>query len=122
EARARAGVAVSIIGRLKVKNSVLPEPRGLPIRLHTRSMIRDGSWAFVGSQSLRSLELDARREVGIVFRDPKAVGRLLKTFREDWESKAQPAVRRVTAAEAQAEGLASATKVAKKVAKAIVED
>ena len=58
------------------------------MRLHTRSIIRDGTWAFVGSQSLRALELDSRREVGIIFRDPKVVARLAKTFEDDWEAKA----------------------------------
>ena len=42
------------------------------MRLHTRSIVRDGRYAFIGSQSLRQLELDARREVGIIFRDPTA--------------------------------------------------
>ena len=34
------------------------------MRLHTRTIIRDGAQAFIGSQSLRGHELDARREVG----------------------------------------------------------
>ena len=69
----------------------------------------------MGSQSLRSLELDARREVGIIFRDPKAVARFAKTFEEDWEAKER------LAATAEQEPV-SAAKVAKKVAKAVVED
>ena len=36
--------------------------RGL--RLHVRAIVRDRKAAFVGSQSLRKLELDKRREVG----------------------------------------------------------
>ncbi|HEX4273715.1 MAG TPA: phospholipase D-like domain-containing protein [Bryobacteraceae bacterium] len=122
EARARAGVTISIIGQLKVRNSVLPEPRTLPIRLHTRSIIRDESWAFVGSQSLRALELDARREVGIIFHDPKVIARLTKTFREDWESKGQSQPIRVSADEARAEDQVSASRLAKKVAKAVADD
>ncbi len=35
-------------------------------RLHVRAIIRDGAAAFVGSQSLRKLELDGRREVGLI--------------------------------------------------------
>lgn len=53
-------------------------------RLHVRSMIRDGDTGFVGSQSLRALELDARREVGIITRDPKVVKRMTEVFEEDW--------------------------------------
>ncbi len=122
EARARAGVNVKIIGKLKAKSTVLAAPKTLQIRLHTRSIIRDGSWAFVGSQSLRSLELDARREVGIIFRDPKAVARLAKTFEEDWEAKEQPAAQPISAAESEQLGEASAAKLAKQVAKAVVDD
>jgi cardiolipin synthase len=122
EARARAGVAIKIIGKLKAKSSVLQPPKTLHIRLHTRSIIRDGSWAFVGSQSLRSLEMDARREVGIIFRDPKVVGRIAKTFEDDWETKEQPAAQPLSAAETEQQDQASAAKVAKRVAKAVADD
>ena len=122
ESRARAGVDVRIIGKLKNKSTVLQEAKSLHIRLHTRSIIRDGSWAFVGSQSLRSLELDARREVGIIFRDPKVVARLARTFEDDWEAKGQAAAKPVSAAEAEHLEQASAANVAKKVAKAVAED
>ena len=47
-------------------------------------MIRDGDTVFVGSQSLRALELDARREVGLIARDPKVVKRMQEVFEEDW--------------------------------------
>ena len=55
------------------------------LRLHTRTIIRDGKHAFVGSQSLRAAELDARREVGVIFSDRKIVPSLVKVFREDWQ-------------------------------------
>ena len=58
-----------------------PFPDG---RLHVRAIIRDGSRAFVGSQSLRKLELDGRREIGIIVREPKLVKRLAATFETDW--------------------------------------
>jgi cardiolipin synthase A/B len=122
EARVRAGVSIRIIGKLKSKSTVLPPPETLQIRLHTRSIIRDSSWAFVGSQSLRSLELDARREVGIIFRDPKVVARLAKTFEDDWKSRGEVTAQPLSKAETEQQDLASAAKVAKKVAKAIAED
>lgn len=121
EARVNAGVTVRIIGKLKARSSVLAAAKTLHIRLHTRCMVRDGSWAFVGSQSLRSIELDGRREVGILFRDPKVVGRLAKTFREDWETQEQ-AAQPLSAAETEQQEQASAAKVAKKVAKAVADD
>jgi phosphatidylserine/phosphatidylglycerophosphate/cardiolipin synthase-like enzyme len=122
EARVRAGVVVRIIGKLKTTSSLLPPARTLSMRLHTRSIVRDGSWAFVGSQSLRSLELDARREVGIIFRDAAAVAPIVKTFEEDWEAKGQPAPVAISAAESEQREQASAARVAKKVAKAVADD
>jgi phosphatidylserine/phosphatidylglycerophosphate/cardiolipin synthase-like enzyme len=122
EVRARAGVDVRIIGKLAGRPSALPAARTLQVRLHTRTIVRDGTWAFVGSQSLRALELDARREVGIIFRDPKCVDRILKTFQSDWESKAEAVAESLGENEpAEAEG-ASVARVAKKVAKAVVDN
>ena len=122
EARFNAGVAVRIIGKLKAQSGVLAAAKALRMRLHTRAIIRDGSWAFVGSQSLRAMELDARREVGIIFRDPKVVARLAKTFEEDWEEKEQTTAPHLSAGETEQQDQASAAKVAKKVAKAIADD
>jgi phosphatidylserine/phosphatidylglycerophosphate/cardiolipin synthase-like enzyme len=88
--RKKAGVEIKIIGKV-VHNSKGLEVRKLShLRLHTRSMISDGQSAFLGSQSLRKAELDARREVGIIFRDRRVISRLLKIFRDDWAS-AEPA-------------------------------
>ena len=55
-------------------------------RLHARTIIRDGNEAFVGSQSLRQLELDARREIGIIFRDRKVVSAIAALFDNDWNA------------------------------------
>jgi cardiolipin synthase len=120
QARAKAGVTVNIIGKLTATSTTLPEPRRLRMRLHTRSIIRDGSWAFVGSQSLRTLELDSRREIGIIFRDPKVVSQIAKTFRDDWESGGTAANHPLSPGEAAELDSASASKVARKVAKAVV--
>lgn len=123
ESRVRAGVAVKIIGRLAAHKGILSEAHPSPIRLHTRSIIRDGTWAFVGSQSLRAPELDSRREVGIIFHDPKVVGRLASTFRDDWEAKGgSVATATASAGEVAQKEAASAAKVARKVAKAIARE
>ena len=53
-------------------------------RLHVRAMVRDCDTAFVGSQSLRALELDGRREVGLITRDEKIVKRIVEVFEADW--------------------------------------
>src|SRR5262245_58612058 len=83
EQRAKAGVDVRIIGKLLQKESSIPVQK-LAMRLHTRTIIRDGKTAFVGSQSLRELELDHRREIGAIFRDADAVSRLVEVFQQDW--------------------------------------
>jgi phosphatidylserine/phosphatidylglycerophosphate/cardiolipin synthase-like enzyme len=60
-------------------------------RLHTRTIVCDRREAFVGSQSLRKAELDARREVGLIVRGKKVVSGLLDTFEADWAVKASEA-------------------------------
>jgi phosphatidylserine/phosphatidylglycerophosphate/cardiolipin synthase-like enzyme len=82
--KAKAGVDIRVIGRVGKRAGNLRVQKLPGLRLHVRAMIRDGDTAFVGSQSLRALELDARREVGLIFKDPKVVKRLQEVFEEDW--------------------------------------
>jgi len=49
-----------------------------------RAIIRDGRRAFLGSQSLRKLELDKRREIGAIVTDAAVVKQMQKVFEEDW--------------------------------------
>ncbi len=116
EERAKAGVEVKIIGRLSRGGANLSVRKLAQMRLHTRTIIRDGRQGFVGSQSLRALELDARREIGVIFQDVKVVSRLSKIFHEDWGLKEQAIQAGVK------EELPPAAKVAKKVARAVVKD
>jgi phosphatidylserine/phosphatidylglycerophosphate/cardiolipin synthase-like enzyme len=53
-------------------------------RLHIRAIIRDGRRAFLGSQSLRRIELDERREIGVIVTDGLAVKQIHTVFEEDW--------------------------------------
>jgi cardiolipin synthase A/B len=82
-ARARAGVDVRIIGHVAREGTGLLCAR-LKFRQHVRAIVRDASDAFLGSQSLRTLELDGRREVGLLIDDAKAVKELRDTFEADW--------------------------------------
>ncbi|HEY4054074.1 MAG TPA: phospholipase D-like domain-containing protein [Terriglobales bacterium] len=86
EERKKAGVEVRVVGSASGKRLGACELKRM--RLHTRTIIRDHSSAFVGSQSLRQLELDARREIGVIIRDASAVKQLVRTFEEDWSSAA----------------------------------
>ena len=80
----KAGVDVRIIGKMAKRGGDLRVQKMPGGRLHVRAMVRDGDEAFVGSQSLRALELDGRREVGLFTKDAKVVKRILDVFEEDW--------------------------------------
>jgi phosphatidylserine/phosphatidylglycerophosphate/cardiolipin synthase-like enzyme len=81
--RIKAGVEVKIIGAVEAKWNISGEP--FPgKRMHVRAMVCDGKRAFVGSQSLRRLELESRREVGIIVTDDVVVGQLKQYFELDW--------------------------------------
>ena len=86
--RAKAGVQIKIIGTIGKQNPGLDVRNLSKMRLHTRTIIRDRREAFVGSQSLRTAELDSRREVGVIVREPKVVQGLIKTFESDWAASA----------------------------------
>jgi phosphatidylserine/phosphatidylglycerophosphate/cardiolipin synthase-like enzyme len=79
------GVDVRVIGKVGKRANDLPHEKYPGKRLHVRAIVRDGREAFVGSQSMRKLELDKRREVGLIFRDAAAVAELIKTFECDWK-------------------------------------
>ena len=81
--RAKAGVEIRMLGKLE-KKDVEASVEKFPGKLHARVIIQDGRKAFVGSQSLRRLELDGRREVGVIFTDPNIVRQLISTFESDW--------------------------------------
>ncbi len=103
EERAKAGVEIRIVGALTRK-------------MHTRMILRDGQNVFIGSQSLRTAELDTRREVGLIFRDLKIASRLAQTFDNDWNLAED-------AGEQKSRDAASSfAKVAKKVAKAVTKE
>jgi cardiolipin synthase A/B len=82
--RAKHGVDVRVIGKVGNNAHDLPHEKYPGKRLHVRAIVRDRRDAFVGSQSLRRLELDSRREAGIIVRNAQVVGELLATFEEDW--------------------------------------
>jgi cardiolipin synthase A/B len=82
--RARAGVDVRVIGRVSRKGRHLNARKLAGLRLHARAMVRDRGWLFVGSQSLRELELDARREIGVVLEDQDAARAVAALFEQDW--------------------------------------
>jgi len=81
--RARRGVRIRIIGSLKetIEGVRVEKPSA---RLHVRAIIRDGTRAFVGSQSLRRVELEDRRELGVLISNPTVTRQLMEIFEADW--------------------------------------
>jgi phosphatidylserine/phosphatidylglycerophosphate/cardiolipin synthase-like enzyme len=88
QARVKEGVDVRVIGKV-AKGCGIEARKMADLRLHVRAMVRDGAATFVGSQSLRKLELDGRREVGLIVNDPAVAKRLQEVFEADW-LEAQP--------------------------------
>jgi cardiolipin synthase len=89
KARAEAGVKVRVLGAVEKKWEGELSWRVRPfktMKLHVRCMVRDRQAAFVGSQSLRKLELDERREVGVITKDRRTVSRIAATFAADWKA------------------------------------
>jgi phosphatidylserine/phosphatidylglycerophosphate/cardiolipin synthase-like enzyme len=85
EERIRAGVRVRILGGT-VASKKIPALKLTRLRLHTRGIVRDGKQLFLGSQSLRKLELDARREIGVIVQGGKIVNAFTAVFEDDWKA------------------------------------
>ena len=89
--RRKAGVEIRVIGKLEKAIDGVESRKLTGLRLHVRAMIRDGKTAFVGSQSLRRLELDGRREVGLIVNDTRIAKKMLAVFEADWAKSAPTA-------------------------------
>ena len=87
--RAESGVKIKVLGSVEKKWAEELAWRVRPfktMKLHVRCLVRDGAALFVGSQSLRKLELDERREVGLITKDRRTVGRVAALFAGDWKA------------------------------------
>ena len=87
--RADAGVEIRIIGTLEKSLNGVKVRKLSDLRLHVRAIIRDAREAFIGSQSLRRLELEGRREVGIIIKNGGIVRRMQAVFEADWRKKSR---------------------------------
>jgi cardiolipin synthase A/B len=82
--RAAKGVTVRVIGSVKGKDAGINTRKLATMRMHVRAIVRDGTRAFVGSQSLRKDELENRREIGLIITNPVVARKLLQVFESDW--------------------------------------
>ena len=92
--RAARGVHVRVIGNVKGKEGSIDTRALTTMRLHVRAIVRDGTHAFVGSQSLRRDELENRREVGLIINNPVVAKKLLQIFEADWADSAKRKVKK----------------------------
>lgn len=109
-----SGAEVRVLSRASAKGGNI-QVRRLPARLHLRAILRDGNTAFLGSQSLRKLELEARREIGLIVRDKKIVKQMEAIFEKDWK-RSEPVIEDTDLTSAI---VVPAKKVAKEVARQI---
>jgi phosphatidylserine/phosphatidylglycerophosphate/cardiolipin synthase-like enzyme len=91
--RSKNGVEIRMFGKVGKGASGIVARKLPDMRLHVRAIVRDGSAAFMGSQSLRKLELDGRREVGVIITDSRIAKKMQAVFEADWshtpEAKAE---------------------------------
>lgn len=113
----RGPCGLRIVGRVASRRNALDVRRLPQMRLHTRTIVRDRHQVFLGSQSLRELELDARREVGVIIRDSKVVNAVMRIFEEDWSSTGAP-----NAELAAQEAVAPISKAASRAAEVVAKD
>ncbi|HET9181140.1 MAG TPA: phospholipase D-like domain-containing protein [Candidatus Angelobacter sp.] len=112
EERRQAGVKIKIIGHA-ARGSRLNTRALRRMRLHTRVIIRDARQAFLGSQSLRKVELDSRREIGVIVGSAKIVSSLMTVFEDDWKASSPQDVSEKKKVNGRAD------RAARKVAKAV---
>ena len=87
--RAKAGMDVRILGAVSGRGAGLHVEQLQDLRLHVRAIVRDGIETFIGSQSVRGIELDRRREVGIVVRDRRIATQIQTVFEADWARRVE---------------------------------
>ena len=84
--RARAGIEVRVIGRMKKSEAPVVVQEREASRLHVRAIIQDDQRVFIGSQSMRRVALERRREIGLIVRDSGVVASVADVFEGDWEA------------------------------------
>ena len=84
EERVKAGVEIRVIGKMDKCPDGILACKLADLRPHLRVIVRDGQQAFVGSQSLRKLQLDNRREIGVIVTDSRIAKRIQSVFEADW--------------------------------------
>jgi phosphatidylserine/phosphatidylglycerophosphate/cardiolipin synthase-like enzyme len=85
KSKVKDGVEVRVIGKTGKGAQGIEAVKLGDRRLHVRAVIIDGKEVFIGSQSLRKLELDSRREIGLICRTAAVARRVAQIFELDWQ-------------------------------------
>jgi phosphatidylserine/phosphatidylglycerophosphate/cardiolipin synthase-like enzyme len=104
--RLKAGIEIRVIGKID-KIDGIPACKLADLRPHLRAIIRDGQQAFLGSQSLRKLQLDNRREIGVIVTDSRIAKRIQAVFESDWAQSVPKKVEKAVAEKAAAAATSS---------------
>jgi cardiolipin synthase A/B len=84
EALSESGVEIKVIGEMDRRVKSIEVKKIPDLHLHTQAIIRDRKQVFFGSQSLRKIELEARREIGLITGDEEVVKSFFVIFELDW--------------------------------------
>lgn len=88
--KAASGVEVRVLGSkasIHARGSRIEYRQITRFKMHAKCTVVDGERAFIASMNLRSVSLDARREVGVLVDDAKAVAEIEHVFESDWTQK-----------------------------------
>jgi len=85
QSKVKEGVEVRVIGKVGKGAQGIDSVKLADRRLHVRAIVVDGKEVFIGSQSLRKLELDGRRELGLICRLAPVARRVAQIFELDWQ-------------------------------------
>lgn len=87
--KASIGCNIKIIGEDTSYDEVVPNFHVRKLaryKLHAKCIVVDGTRFFIGSQNLRPVSLDRRREVGLIVEDDAMARKIERVFDEDWDN------------------------------------
>ncbi|HKV41393.1 MAG TPA: phospholipase D-like domain-containing protein [Blastocatellia bacterium] len=90
--KADEGCDIKIIGRNTHYENAGPNfhaRRLARYKLHAKCIVVDSARFFIGSQNLRRVSLEARRELGIIIQDEPMARKIERLFDEDWASASE---------------------------------
>lgn len=97
--KASVGCSIKIISDDTSYDEVVPNYHVRKLaryKLHAKCIVVDGTRFFIGSQNIRPVSMDHRREVGIIVEDD-AIGRKIeRVFDEDWENATERLIESVS--------------------------